>query len=394
MLSLSDTQIEPFLQFFTRETVPVSFLVPTPTGYEKSIMDAIGALRDMFQAEAIHDYDKQGKGTTNKVVVSAYFVYGKSVEKTAASLYRPETKNGDPRIWFYGLKKYCKPCNLLAIVPHKKQLYVFNLSNQEVRDSLNEGGFALELMRRFSSENSSVANELMEKLRIIHKRGFIKSVGYGDTCVGMTLEHALGIKPNSSKDPDYKGIELKASRVNDKGKSSNRANLFSQAPDWKNSKGHNDRYILDKYGYYDKKKRFNLNCTVSCKPNQQGLFFEIEQENLINYAQKNGFAKEYVVQWSLKKFKSTLLKKHRETFWVKAEPKVDGGVEFFRYDHVVHTMAPNVTIVPYLFEHGIITMDYTLHFKEDNSVREHGYLFKLKSNKIDMLFPEPKLYYL
>ena len=54
---------------------------------------------------------------------------------------------------------------------------------------------------------------------------FIKSVGIGDKAIGETLESTLGIKPNASKRPDYKGIELKASRS-----SKNRSNLFSKTP--------------------------------------------------------------------------------------------------------------------------------------------------------------------
>ena len=38
MLSMSDTPIERFAPVFARLNTPVAFLVPTPTGYKKSIM--------------------------------------------------------------------------------------------------------------------------------------------------------------------------------------------------------------------------------------------------------------------------------------------------------------------------------------------------------------------
>ena len=60
----------------------------------------------------------------------------------------------------------------------------------------------------------------------------IPSMVNADTSVGRTLETALGIDINSSKLPDYKGIELKSFRAN-KG---NRKNLFAQVPNWKISK--------------------------------------------------------------------------------------------------------------------------------------------------------------
>ena len=40
MLSKSDVDINAFIPFFAEERVPVAFLVPTETGYNKAIMDA------------------------------------------------------------------------------------------------------------------------------------------------------------------------------------------------------------------------------------------------------------------------------------------------------------------------------------------------------------------
>lgn len=40
MLKMSDTPIRGFLPFFANVGLQVAFLVPTPTGYQKSIMDA------------------------------------------------------------------------------------------------------------------------------------------------------------------------------------------------------------------------------------------------------------------------------------------------------------------------------------------------------------------
>ena len=36
MLAMSDTPIDQFIPYFAKASVPVAFLVPTPTGYEKS----------------------------------------------------------------------------------------------------------------------------------------------------------------------------------------------------------------------------------------------------------------------------------------------------------------------------------------------------------------------
>ena len=80
----------------------------------------------------------------------------------------------------------------------------------------------------------------------------ITFVEHGDTSVGMTLENALGIEPNDYKGPDYKGIELKASRKAQKTKKGgkNRVTLFSQVPEWEASH-YSERKLLDEWGYYD-----------------------------------------------------------------------------------------------------------------------------------------------
>ena len=53
---------------------------------------------------------------------------------------------------------------------------------------------------------------MLNKLKIISKKGFVKSEVNSDTGIGRTIESLLGIEMNSSKAPDYKGIELKSFR--------------------------------------------------------------------------------------------------------------------------------------------------------------------------------------
>lgn len=57
---MSDTPIEQFFPLFANTGVPVAFLVPTPTGYGKSIMDATGPVRELFKNAKLHDYEVQG----------------------------------------------------------------------------------------------------------------------------------------------------------------------------------------------------------------------------------------------------------------------------------------------------------------------------------------------
>ena len=69
MLSLSDTNIEQFFPIFANTGVPVAFLVPTTTGYGKSIMDATGPIRELFKNANLHNYETQLQGQENKVMI-------------------------------------------------------------------------------------------------------------------------------------------------------------------------------------------------------------------------------------------------------------------------------------------------------------------------------------
>lgn len=49
MLAMSDIYIDQFFPVFANAGLPVAFLVPTPTGYDKSIMDAIATVRTLLK---------------------------------------------------------------------------------------------------------------------------------------------------------------------------------------------------------------------------------------------------------------------------------------------------------------------------------------------------------
>lgn len=397
MLSMTDTPLETVIPYFAETNTSVAFLVPTPTGYEKSIMDATKPLRELLKFAKVHDYENQGQGQENKVIIESHFVTKDDVINTTASLYRPNTKHGDPRIWFSDLKKYCKPCNLLAILVFNKELYVINLSDIEIQKSLSERGHVFSYLELSLSEYISDSEELLEKLHEIHRRGFIPSVTAGDPGVGDTLENALGINRNNSKSPDYKGIELKATRISKNGekRTVTRSTLFTKVPD----SGLSYSEILDKYGKVQiprgqTEPRKQIYETLSTKKyNAYGLKLVVDYDadklNLIDDAQPTP---NLVSSWDLDILRKTLLTKHPETFWVKAASEIREDWEYFRYDKVVHTRNPNALLLAPLIDNGEITADLAAHIKPDGSYRDHGLLFKILPENIHDLLGEEKKY--
>lgn len=396
---MSDTNIEQFLSIFAETGVPVAFLVPTLTGFGKSIMDATASIRELLRNANVHDYEKQSQGQNNKEIVDTYIVQYDSLVQTDTSLYRPETKKGDPRIWIYNLKPFCQPYNLLALIVIEKKIYVFNLSDKRIADSLFAKGFCYSILEEASYQDKRISEELLNKLHIIHNQGFLPSVTVGDPGVGDTLEHALGIDRNNSKAPDYKGIELKTTRLTRNGgnRAKTRSTLFTRVPD----EGMSYRQIVDAYGKVQVPRgstvaRMQMYETLMCaRPNAYDLILDVDINNdMLNIMHQGERVKKYVSAWYLENLRKALLLKHRETFWIKAQSETRDGVEFFRYDKVLHTKNPNASLLAPLFESNKITVDLAAHYKPDGKWRDHGVLFKMMPNDLPLLLGEPKEYIL
>lgn len=378
------------LQVLTENSVSVALLELTETGIKKSIMDATGTVRNYLLSNGFHDYATQLQGPNNKVVIDASVISDHSVMSSSASLYRPVTKQGDPRIWFRGLKDFVAPADIIAIVGHDKKLFVFNITRLPIvaliqSQILNP---LKELVESIHLQEDAIAQELLGLLRKVAARGPIESALMADTAVGRTLETALGISINSSKQPDYKGIELKSFRA----KKGNRKTLFAQVADWKLSKFKNSAEILNAFGYF-RGSDFKLYCTISTNTwNSQGLRLRIDSN--INQMLEQSDRKDIgdFAVWTLGKLHERLLEKHRETFWIAADSIKENGKEYFQYKAVEHTKKPIVSQFDLLLEQGIITMDHLIKRKSDSGVNEKGPLFKIKPNSLNLLFPPSEKY--
>jgi hypothetical protein len=216
--------------------------------------------------------------------------------------------------------------SLLASVTHQFD------DDSKIQQSVNSEANSQSLL--------SHAETLIDKLKAISHLGYVESKRRGDTGVGMTLETLLGIKANSSRTPDFYGIEIKASR---KGSVANRVNLFSQVPNWKLSNCKSGKEVLERCGYVEPiKNRLQLYCTNSISPNAQGLFLKIDDKrNLVESKRAKASSTESIVVWDLDNLLKQLLAKHKSTFWVKAMCRKDeDGKEHFHYVEVEMTESP------------------------------------------------------
>jgi hypothetical protein len=356
---------------------------PTPTGLKKSILDATHPIRNLFRNAGFHDYDSQCQGPEHKVMKTVLFIGKDDCINSLMSLYRPVTKQGDPRMWFRGLGNFSKGGDQVALIFADEQLVLINLSTRLLAEGCNE----LTKLRDIFSNTDNVAVELLNKLKNLAKGGLIKASLKGSTAIGMAIEDALGIPPNSSKLPDYKGIELKAGRGG-----GNRTTLFAQVADWKISPLKSSAAILDAFGY-QREVDFKLYCTISAKkPNSQGLQFAYDEKNdqLIEHHNEQGD----VAFWPADLLRGRLLEKHKETFWIDAESIEIDGYEHFKLRLVTHTKNPMVNQLMPLISEGTITMDHLIKRKGGDKPRvsEKGPLFKMNKKDLSLLFPTPIKY--
>lgn len=126
--SLQPASLGQFRAQMAKRGLDFSLFIPTKTGLKKSILDATAPVRLHFDNVGFHDYAKQGKGPADRIRKQAFFVTGGATTPTTVSLYRPETKKGDPRMWFSGLGQFAQPNDVIAIVFHDGAPYLINLS--------------------------------------------------------------------------------------------------------------------------------------------------------------------------------------------------------------------------------------------------------------------------
>lgn len=366
--------------------VEYSVFEPTPTGFKKSILDATQAVRAHFEIESFHFYETQEQGPDHKVIKSAVLLDENEKLKSKISLYRPKTKKGDPRMWIGKLSRIATPWDQVAIVILNDVAHLLNLTKLELAKLIQTDNPVSLILTQYSKSKSSTSDILLAKLQEIAKHPVV-GIKKGDTAIGHVLETVLGIDANSSKEPDFHGIELKSGRG---GKT--RTTLFAQVADWKNSPCKKSAEILDKYGY-QRDEDFKLYCTISSQRiNTQGLHFKYNKSN--DSLEEWYRDQELVAVWPGKLLRSRLAEKHKETFWIEAETTSnDDGTETFLFKKVLHTRRPILSQLLPLLESGVVTMDHLIKRNaKTGRVSEKGPLFKIDKRDLNLLFPEPLRY--
>lgn len=393
------------MEYLVNKNVKFTQVQITATGLKKSILDATTPMRTYFKENSVHDYSLQNKGQDNKVIIKTYILTEYKEIETQTSLYRPETKDGDPRLWIYRLKETTEADDIHAIIaPTPTSLFVINLTKVDIVKCCESSlvNPIQDLISVFYHSSNLISNELLAILRS-YENQWIDTDLRADTAIGRQVEALLGIDMNASKLPDYKGIELKSFRSQ---RPSIKKNLFCKVPDWDLSHLKSGAEIVDKYGYMSGGIKSYRN-TLYCKaPNSQNLrlnmnypddLLEIEEDKIIGENQYKKIAD--VAVWRLQTLHECLLTKHHETFWIEVDTRIgDQGQEQFMFNKIEHTRNPIVSQFDILLEQSMITVDLLLGRPkvdlETGKPKKGGdaVSFKIKKSAAGLLFPDSTIY--
>lgn len=376
------------LKFLVNHNVKFTQVEITATGLKKSILDSTVPMRTYFLENGIHNYEEQEQGQEHKATQQAIILTDTEKKETKVTFYRPNTKNGDPRMWIYGLGSYTDSSEIHVLFKIENTLCSVNITKIDIEKCYNSPIITplQEIIKAIYIEGNVVSEELLGRFRSVKDQWFESEI-VADTGIGRTIESFLGISMNSDKTPDYKGIELKSYRNK---RSSKKNVLFTQTPDWDISTLKSGKLIVEKYGYYTEDGKKTYQNTVQCTPpNSQFLFLNVNQTEKKLELQAQMKRLEDIAAWRLMNLHQRLLTKHHETFWIEVENEKHDGKEYFRYKQIEHTKNPNVGQFDVLIEQNIITVDLLLCRPSG-----HGdtYSFKIKKKGMPLLFPESVIY--
>lgn len=226
--------------------------------------------------------------------------------------------------------------------------------------------------------------ELVKRLTLIKKMGYVKTVRAHHGGVGNTLEALLGIKENNLRVPDIGKVELKAKRIDSK----SMLTLGSRAPQ---PRGVN-KILYQKYHHPHGNTKGKLYTTVyGSKPNNKGLKVTIRNNFLVLENPENIEA-----YWILESLDDVLKKGETKILLVLVETKGDLGDENeeFYYKEAYLLNGINFNKLKEAIQNDALKIDirigYDITGKKIGKYHDHGTGFRIMKNNYIKLFNEVK----
>ncbi|NWF96939.1 MAG: hypothetical protein HXY34_12425 [Candidatus Thorarchaeota archaeon] len=225
---------------------------------------------------------------------------------------------------------------------------------------------------------ASITLEALEaKLTKLRGRWY-RLAHHGHGAAGLQLEQLLGLQENNLSVPDWGEFEIKTTRR----ESATPITLLSKSP--KRIGNITWRDFILRYGHTDDAGRLGLNCTVSGTGfNSRGWGLVLSADNQrIDFR----YGDDVVAYQPTESLVRALAKKTPNMVLVAVESVLDGSSRRVRYLDA-HLLADiREDSVTALVRTGHITFDWRMHLKPDNSVRNHGSVYRIKEHKLPLLF--------
>jgi hypothetical protein len=242
----------------------------------------------------------------------------------------------------------------------------------------------------------------MEYLEFRGRMAQIKSTGYvsshrkGDTGIGKTLEDLLGIRENNIAGPDFATYELKTGRKD----SVSMITLFTKAPMPANA----NKKLLETFGYMQRKtsrdyKQLSLtgekiseskipitdkelHTTIDAlKPNSVGLKLGVRENRLYIENEKNVEA-----YWDNLTLMEAFEQKYHKLIYVLADPKIEGGKEYFWYNEAFLLDGFSFQKFSELVIEGKLKVDIRIGHYPDGRLHDHGTGFRILPKYLPQCF--------
>lgn len=228
--------------------------------------------------------------------------------------------------------------------------------------------------------------EIQQKLTALADKGYVLTRRKGATGIGYTLEHEMQVNENNLAIPDIGGrVELKATRR----KASALVTLFTyNRAAWQ----FKQKQIIEKFGYIDENEREALYSTVFAKnANTLGLILKIEKdENKINLVHKQ--SNTLLASWSIYTIVGKFITKLERLIVVFADNRQNKKYdkEEFHFNEAVLLEEPSPEKFLEAFDNSDIAIDVRMHLNAKGSVRNHGTGFRIREEKIPLLYGKKK----
>ena len=222
--------------------------------------------------------------------------------------------------------------------------------------------------------------ELLERLKKIKKRRWVKTHRIGNTGIGKTVEDLLGIKENNVPGPDAEMLELKSARKNAK----SMLTLFTKSPLPPKA----NAIILKRFGYKSKSNnRKELHTTLNTISFNSlrggaGLKIRVHQKKIEIVSEKF----EVLGYWNKETLKKSFERKLPGLVYIKADARGEGKKEEFWFNEAWLLHGFDFKNFLKLLANGIILVDIRIGQYPNGRPHDHGTGFRIRPNQLQLCF--------